>query len=171
MIGRRLLSSAGLSAVLLFCCGGAGAITGTWSGSLRDENGNVEQITFMFSERDRLILQVGTRSGPRNIELNQVGQSSEWLLPGSGWARGRITQLAASADRFQATVVTYSEWPVATGRLAQKEQEIQYSFALQGGSIVTQISVANLTHHAGGGVGLSSSQGRTVLRGQLRRSG
>src|SRR5437763_17143455 len=85
------------------------AITGVWSGQLRDSNGVDESVTYRFSPAGNPILGFQTRQGYREIELRAAGQRNEWLLRGRGWSRGTVEVLSVGAERVQAVVSIYTE--------------------------------------------------------------
>jgi hypothetical protein len=117
-----------------------------------------------------LVLQFETRTGPRRVELSTVGQRAEWLLPGPGFAKGDVAPLSVAPSRVQARVLVKSEGNIAAGRMFQTQSTMHYESVQQGNRLTAQIQVIRQTINTGGGVGMTNSQSRTVLRGELRRS-
>lgn len=52
----------------------------------------------------------------------------------------------------------------------QTQSTMHYESVQQGNRLTAQIQVIRQTINTGGGVGMTNSQSRTVLRGELRRS-
>ena len=167
---RHRLPAVLIAAMLLLICMPAAAITGTWSGSLRDESGKLDQVTFRFSPEGRLVLRFASRPGPRLIELTKVGQIAEWVRAGGGVSRGEVRELSVTPTRVQAVFVIFTDSNVGGSRLSQTTTQFQYDFVQEGDVLLTTIHRSSESANSGGGFSVSASQSRSVLRGQLRRS-
>jgi hypothetical protein len=144
------------------------AITGVWSGALNGAGGS-ETVTYKFSPRGNPILGFETRSGWQEIELTQVGQTKEWLLPGRGWARGKVDFLSVTPERVQVVVSIYRE-SGGGSLLDQSKRRLGLDFTQAGTSLKTIVVVESESHGSGSGVGLyAGSRGRQIYQGLLRR--
>jgi len=157
------------SFALSFAACPAQAINGAWSGQLRGANGGDEAVTYRFSPEGNPVLRFQTRQGLREMELRAVGQRHEWLLPGSGWARGKVEALSVGPERVQAVVSIYSEGGGGS-LLDQKERRLALDFVQSGSAVQATVVVEALSHSSGAGLGLyAGRQSRNVLRGTLYR--
>ena len=145
------------------------AITGTWSGLLHGENGT-DTVTYKFSAQGNPILGFATRSGWQEVEVREVGQTKEWLLPGRGWGRARIEALNVTADRVQVVFSLYRE-SGGGSLIDQSRRRLGLDFAQTGATLQTTLVVESTNHSSGNGVGLyAGSRGRQSIQGVLRRN-
>ena len=144
------------------------AITGAWTGQLRDSQGNAEVTTYKFSDSGYPILGFATRSGWREIEVRSVGQRHEWLLRGPGYATAVVRALAVTDDRVQ-VIVGISTNSGSGALLDQGERRLALDFKLSPNGLETVAMSESLNHSSGAGLGLyAGSRSRVVREGVLR---
>jgi hypothetical protein len=143
------------------------AITGLWSGQLQSSGGGTEAVTYRFSPNGNPVLGFQTRKGLREIEIRAVGQQQEWLLPGSGWARGTVKALAVAPDHVQAVVSVYSE-SGGGALLDQRERVLGVEFVQSGNAVKATVVIEATSYSSGNGLGLyAGRRTRNVLSGVL----
>ena len=143
------------------------AITGVWSGQLRDSNGGDESVTYRFSPAGNPILRFQTRQGYRDMEIQAVGQRHEWLLRGRGWARGTVEALSVGPDRVQVVVSIYTE-SGGGSLLDQSTRRLGLDFVQSGNAVQATVVHDTLSHSSGAGLGLyAGRRAAKVQRGTL----
>ncbi len=159
-------------AFVLLLSSGAGpalAITGLWSGEMRDSSGQREAVSYRFSPAGNPVLGLHTRHGYQEVEIQSAGQQHRWLLPGSGLARGTVEALSVHRDRVQAVIAIDTE--SGGGELLdQRRQRLILDFTQSGRSLHATVIVVESSHSSGSGYGLyASSARRSEYRGVLHR--
>jgi hypothetical protein len=158
-----------LLATVLLAANPSFAITGTWTGVLQGESGS-DTVTYKFSADGNPILGFATRSGWQEVEVREVGQTKEWLLPGRGWARARVEALNVTADRVQVVFSIYRE-SGGGALIDQSRRRLGLDFAQVGAALKTTLVIESNNHSSGNGVGLyASSRGRQIFQGTLQRN-
>jgi hypothetical protein len=150
-------------------CGWAQAITGTWGGELADTTGERTRVSHTFSPRGSLVVAVATSSGPRSIELRQVGQSERWLAAGGGVSQGRVQALHIAPDRFETRLSVSTDSQVAQGLLRQEETQMVLVFQQDGALLHVAVQTQGQSTVTGFG-SPSVDRWSTLHRGTLRRA-
>ena len=146
------------------------AITGVWSGPIRDSAGNGNTVTYKFSAAGYPMLGFATRKGWREIEVQHVGQRHEWLLPGPGYGTGVVESLHVTRDRVQ-VVLAISTTSGGGALIDQGQRRLALDFKLGANGLETVIVRESVNHSSGAGLGLyAGSRARSVAQGVLRRA-
>ncbi len=148
----------------------AGAITGNWNGSVADQRGTRSEVSYSFSNTGRPIFTVDSRGSVKQIELTHVGQTAQWLLPGSGWAKGEVLYLQVSADQVQAMVAIYSERMLFGGRMSQTKAQVTMLFKQAGDQLQVTIQEKDDSTQTGGDVSMTQGSASAIYTGLLRRA-
>jgi hypothetical protein len=144
------------------------AITGVWTGHLRDSQGNAEVTTYRFSDSGYPILKFASRGGWREFEVRSVGQRQEWLLRGPGYSTAVVRALAVTNDRVQ-LILGISTNSGSGALLDQGERRLGLDFKLGSNGLETVVISESLNYSSGAGLGLyAGSRSRFVREGVLR---
>lgn len=125
--------------VLALLAAQAHAITGQWGGELAGNDGERITVTYGFSPRGALIVQLPAQQGYRAIELTHAGQTDSWLAPNGRAASGRVVALDAGPAHFNADVSVSSGGEIMQGVLRQEHIALQLRFVQQGDRVIAEV--------------------------------
>lgn len=113
----------------------ARALTGAWTGEMASAEGERVEMTYTFSPRGALVLQMPSTNGMRTVEVGYLGQSESWLPPSGGVATGRVLSYSAGPAHFQATITIAADRQLFEGVLQQERIQLSLSFQQQGAEL------------------------------------
>lgn len=113
----------------------ARALTGAWAGEMASAEGERVDMTYTFSPRGALVLQMPSTGGMRTVEVGYLGQSESWLPPNGGVATGRVLSYSAGPAHFQATISISADRRLFEGVLQQERIQLSLSFQQQGSEV------------------------------------
>ncbi len=147
----------------------AQALTGAWQGEMVGDDGERVFMTYTFSPRGALVLQMPSDSGMRTVEVAWPGQVERWRPPAGGVATGRVLSLSAGPDHFLARVSVSAERNLFEGVLQQETLDLSLEFQQQGERVFATVRNRTESTTTGGPFAARPQRSDTLHRGVLQR--
>ncbi|HKR60597.1 MAG TPA: hypothetical protein VJS64_12830 [Pyrinomonadaceae bacterium] len=143
-------------------------LTGTWTGALKCDNGDELPAVFKVSESGNPIYEYQTKSGDREVELTNAGQTFRFVPPDGGVTNVMVDSLDVSADRIKFSM-SMSEEKASRETLSQGKATILCEARLSGTELDVQMTINSQSTASQPGIVIPSEGSTVVCRGGLRK--
>jgi hypothetical protein len=140
----------------------------TWKGSFSCDDGEEIQANYRFAESGNPIYEYQTKSGPREVELAEAGQTIRFVPPGGGVTTIVIDDISVAPERISHTM-TISREQTSGGTLDQSSSTIQSEALLSGSELEVEFTVRSQGVLSQPGIVVPGNASTVTCRGKLRR--
>ena len=148
--------------------GGSGLAGSAWKGTFKCDNGEELQANYRFAESGNPIYEYQTKSGAREVELSEPGQSFRFVPPGGGVNSIVLDSITVSPESISHTM-TISHEQTSGGTLDQSSSTINSEARLSGEELDVEFTVRSQGTLSQPGIMAPGEASIVVCRGKLRR--
>jgi hypothetical protein len=143
-------------------------LVGTWTGTLRCDSGDELPAVFKVAESGNPIYEYQTKSGDREVELTNSGQTFRFVPPDGGVTNVTVDSLDVSADRIKFSM-SMSEEKSSRETLSQSRATILYEAGLSGTELDLQMTINSQSTASQPGIVVPGEGSTTICHGKLRK--
>jgi hypothetical protein len=140
----------------------------TWKGSFSCDDGDEIQANYRFAESGNPIYEYQTKSGAREVELTEPGQTIRFVPPGGGVTTVVLDDIDVAAERISHTM-TISREQTSGGTLDQSSSTIQSEAVLSGSRLDVEFTIRSQGTLSQPGIMVPGNASTIVCRGKLHR--
>ncbi len=141
---------------------------GSWTGTVSCDDGNQMDASYKIASSGNPVYEYQTRSGPREVELNEPGQMVRFVPPGGGVTTVVVDSIAASPERITYSL-NISEESSGGGTLSQSRATMETEATIDGSNLQVEFTVRSQNVMSQPGIVVPGDESRVVCRGNLRK--
>lgn len=147
----------------------SGELAGSiWKGTFKCSDGDEIPANYRFAESGNPIYEYQSKSGAREVELSESGQTIRFVPPGGGVTTVVLDEISVSPERISHTMRVSREQ--ASGEtLDQSSSTIHSEAVLSGGNLDVEFSISSQGVLSQPGIMVPGDASTIVCQGKLRR--
>ena len=140
----------------------------TWKGTFKCDDGDELPANYRFAESGNPIYEYQTRSGQREVELTEPGQTFRFVPPGGGVTSVLLDAITVAPESINHTM-TISQEKASGETLDQSSATIHSEAVLSGSELDVEITIRSQGTLSQPGIVVLGDASTVVCRGKLRR--
>jgi hypothetical protein len=141
---------------------------GSWKGTVKCDDGNELDASYRIAASGNPVYEYQSKSGPREEELIEPGQTVRFVPPGGGVTSIVVDSISASPERIT-YVLSISEERAGGGTLSQSQARMESEANIAGSELEVEFTVRSQNVLSQPGIVVPGDESVVVCRGRLRK--
>jgi hypothetical protein len=141
---------------------------GSWKGTVSCNNGNQLDASYRIAASGNPVYEYQSKSGPREVELTEPGQTVRFVPPGGGVTTVVVESISASPERIT-YALSISDESSGGGTLSQSQARMESEATIDGSDLEVEFTVRSQNVLSQPGIVVPGDESIVVCRGRLRK--